>query len=138
MFLDESHREISNTLPCSFCWKYCLLYLIIAIEVSAQVHLPGKINILALQGNFRLFDDNYEMAINSSGKTSDFQWMLNATFLTTEHLSFQEEKNGAADEKQICGKDYLIFCYLFLSTVITLFGFIGKLKIVFANSRFLQ
>ena len=73
------------------------------------------------------------MAINSSEKTTDFQWMLNATFLTTEHLSFEEEKNSAANETQICGKDYLIFCYLFLSTVITLFGFIGKLNIYSAN-----
>ena len=95
--------------------------------------MPGKINILALQGNIRLFYDNYKMAINSSEKTTDFQWMLNATFLTTEHLSFEEEKNSAANETQICGKDYLIFCYLFLSTVITLFGFIGKLNIYSAN-----
>ena len=44
------------------------------------------------------------MAINSSEETTDFQWMLNATFLTTEHLSFQEEKNGAADENKYAGK----------------------------------
>ena len=70
MFLDESHREISNTLPCSFCWKYCLF-------VSYYYNLSLCPGSFAGKNKYIGIARKYQIILWQLQDGNQFQWKYN-------------------------------------------------------------